>query len=156
MIRAFTEKDAPRILDIWLSASLQAHDFVPKEYWQGMLKSVARDYLPDSRTFVFEDKHQIKGFISIVDDNHIGALFVAPEYQNRRIGFKLLRYVKRRCGHLSLNVFAQNEQALRFYQRCDFKIIREQTEPSTQKKELIMAWAMGCKSGFFKRHQGDS
>ncbi len=156
MIRTAVSSDYPAIVRVWLAASLQAHDFIAAEYWEKMQKSIVRDYLPDSQTFVFVDKRRIKGFISIVDDNHIGALFVTPEYQNRRIGFKLLRHVKRRRGNLSLHVFAKNERALRFYQHCDFKIVREQTEPSTQEKELVMAWAMGCKSGFFKKYYADS
>lgn len=156
MIRKYGSKDIPKILDIWLRASIQAHDFVPEEYWQRMQPSVARDYLPNSRTFVFEDKHKIKGFISIVDNNHVGALFVAPEYQGKRTGRKLLKYAQRRLGHLNLNVFAQNLRAVRFYQLNDFKIIREQTDPSTGEKELTMAWVLGCKSGFNKKYYADS
>lgn len=156
MIRAAVSADYSAIVRLWLAASLQAHDFIAGEYWHKMQKSVARDYLPNSRTFVFVDKRQIKGFISIVDDSHIGALFVAPQHQGCKIGFKLLKYVRRQRGHLSLNVFAQNRRAVRFYQTNGFKIIREQTDPSTKEKELTMAWAMGCKSGHYKRFQGDS
>ena len=156
MIRSFTKKDYSGILDIWLKASLQVHDFVPAEYWDKMQKSVARDYLPNSQTFVFEDKRKIKGFISIVDEHHIGALFVAPEYQKCKIGSKLLKYIRRKRGCLSLNVFVKNKRAIQFYQRNNFKIVREQIDPSTKEKELIMAWSMGCKTGHYKRFIEDS
>lgn len=156
MIRAAVPSDYPSLVRLWLAASLEAHDFIAAEYWKKMQNSIARDYLPNSQTFVYVDKHQIKGFVSVVDDSHIGALFVAPKYQGRRIGVKLLKHIRRRRGHLSLNVFAQNRRAVSFYQHNDFKIVLEQIEPSTKEKELIMAWAMGCKSGHCKRFQGDS
>lgn len=156
MIRAAVSADYPAIVRLWLAASLQAHDFIAAEYWEKMQKSIVRDYLPNSQTFVFVDKRQIKGFISIVDDCHVGALFVAPQHQGRKIGTKLIKYVRRHRGHLSLNVYAQNRQAVYFYQYNDFKIVREQIDPSTKEKELTMAWAIGCKSGFCKRFQGDS
>ena len=105
---------------------------------------------------MFEDKHKIKGFISIADNNYIGALFVAPKFQNHKIGRKLLKYVQRRYPLLSLSVFVKNQRALQFYQQNDFKIISEQTEPSTQERELRMCWGLGCKSGFRKRYYGDS
>ena len=69
---------------------------------------------------------------------------------------ELLQFVKKRRERLCLNVFVRNEKALRFYQKNDFKIIREQCEPSTAETELVMAWAMGCKSGFSRKHPGAS
>lgn len=156
MIRNARPDEFLKIANLWLEASLTAHAFVSDSYWRKMKDSVIRDYLPCSETFVFVDKRQIKGFISLVDKFHIGALFVAPKFQNKRIGRKLLQFVKKRRERLCLNVFVRNEKALRFYQKNDFKIIREQCEPSTAETELVMAWAMGCKSGFSKKYPGAS
>ena len=156
MIRKATDKDTTKIIDIWLETSKQAHDFIEKSYWQKMVISVQNHYLPHAKTLVFEDKHKIKGFISILDDKHIGALFVAPKWQNQKIGQKLIKTVKRCYPMLSLNVFAKNTKAIAFYMQNDFKIIGESTEPSTKEKELKMCWGMGCKSGFTKKRQGDS
>lgn len=156
MIRKANAKDYTKLADLWLKASLDAHTFIAGDYWRGMQKSVMRDYFPNSETYVFEDKHQLKGFISLMENNYIGALFVAPQFQKRKIGKKLLAYVRRQRSHLNLNVFIKNTKAIRFYQREDFKIVNEQNEKSTGEKELQMSWAVGCKSGFKKRFQGDS
>lgn len=156
MIRRYKKTDTQKILDLWLSASVQAHHFVPADYWQKMQTSVRDHYLPNTETFVFEDRHQIKGFISVLDGNYIGALFVAPQWQKKRIGGKLLRFVQRRYPLLSLNVFVKNPQAIAFYQRGGFKITAEQIEPSTKEKELQMSWGLGCKSGFIKKYFADS
>lgn len=156
MIRQYNRGDVVKILDLWLKASLQAHNFIPEEYWHGMQKSIVRDYLPNTETFVFEDKHRIKGFVSFLDGRYIGALFVAPQYQGQKIGGKLLRFAQKRYSQLTLNVFVKNQRALCFYQRNGFKIIAEQTDPSTKEPELRMSWGLGCKSGFRKRYYGDS
>lgn len=156
MIRYYRPSDAQKISNLWLEASLQAHSFVPADYWRDMQDSIVLYYLPNAETFVFEDKRQIKGFISIVDSKHIGALFVAPKFQNHKIGSKLLKYVQRKYPMLSLNVFVKNQRALCFYQKNGFKIIAEKKEPSTQEAELQMCWSLGCKSGFRKKYYGDS
>ena len=156
MIRKAKISDTDKILKIWLEASNQAHSFVGENYWQKMVDSVKNHYLPYAKTLVFEDKRQIKGFISIVDNRHIGALFVLPKWQNQKIGKKLLKTAKRHHPLLSLNVFIKNTKAIMFYMQNDFKIISEQIEPSTKEKELNMCWGLGCKSGFSKRYKGDS
>ncbi len=156
MIRKAKNSDHQKLADLWLKTSLDAHDFINSDYWRNMQKSVLRDYFPNSETYVFEDKHQLKGFISLMENNYIGALFVAPQYQRQKIGKKLLTYIRRHRSHLNLNVFTKNTNAIRFYQREDFKIVNEQKEESTGEKELQMSWAIGCKSGFIKRFQGDS
>lgn len=41
--------------------------------------------MPIATTFIYEDGNIIKGFISIIDDIFIGALFVLEEYQDRAL-----------------------------------------------------------------------
>lgn len=156
MIRCAVKKDYATLSQLWLKASLKAHSFIADDYWIKMTPEVAKYYLPNSQTYVFEDRHQLKGFISLTENNFIGALFVANDFQNQHIGSKLLKYVRRKRPHLCLKVFARNENALLFYQRAGFKIVDESFEVSTGQKELLMSWAIGCISGFQKKRQGDS
>ena len=156
MIRKSEKQDTDKLLKIWLEASIQAHQFVESDYWKEMLPTVKKYYLPNTDTFVFEDKRQLKGFLSIIDDKYIGALFIDPRFQNKKIGTKLVDYVKRIYPELSLKVFTKNEKALRFYQKQGFKIISEQKDESTKEDELLMSWAMANKTGFYKRCPGDS
>jgi len=156
MIRKFQDSDVEKMLDIWLSGSKQAHNFVPKEYWQKMVPSVRKYYLPNTESYVFEDKHQVKGFVSTIDDKYIGALFVDPKYQKQKIGSKLINYVKNMHPELSLKVFTKNKDALRFYQKNGFKIMSEQTDEGTKEQELLLSWSMECKTGYYKRYPSDS
>ncbi|MBQ9236040.1 MAG: N-acetyltransferase [Alphaproteobacteria bacterium] len=156
MIRKSQNSDIEKMLDIWLEGSKQSHNFIAAEYWQKMLPTVRKYYLPNTENYVFEDKHQIKGFVSTIDDNYIGALFVAPKYQKQKIGSKLVNYVKNMHPELSLKVFSKNKDALRFYQKNGFKIVAEQTDAPTQEKELLLSWVMECKTGHHKRYPSDS
>lgn len=154
MIRQSQSSDIEKLLNIWLKGSIQSHNFVEAGYWRKMMPVVKKYYLPNTETFVFEDKHQIKGFISIIDDKYIGALFVDPQYQKQRIGFKLINYVKKIYPELSLKVYIKNGDALRFYQKNGFRIIAEQTDEDTKEKELLMSWSLECKSGH-QKYPGD-
>ncbi len=156
MIRKSKPEDENKLLNIWLEASVQAHDFADATYWQNMLPSVKKYYLPNTENFVFEDKRKIKGFLSMVNDKYVGALFVDPRFQRQKIGAKLINYVKKIYPELSLKVYTKNNDALRFYQKNGFKIVAEQTDDGTKENELLMSWSMECKSGFKKRYPGDS
>lgn len=156
MIRKATAQDIEKIMQIWLSAGCKAHHFISEDYWKSRLNEVRNVYLPQAETYVFEDKHQVKGFISVILDNFIGALFVDNAYQKKNIGTKLLEYVRQNRSSLTLKVYAKNMSALRFYQKKDFKIITEKKDEQTGEDELIMSWGKGCKNGYAKKSPQDS
>ena len=156
MIRQATAADYKKIVSLWLETSLHAHAFIKAEYWQNAVSYVEEELLSAAETYLFFDKRELKGFVSIVDGAYIGALFVKKTYQGQGIGKKLMDYVKRKKSSLSLRVYVKNKQALRFYQNYGFKILREEVDEATGEAELLMVWSMGCASGHFKRHQGDS
>lgn len=156
MIRKSNTSDTEKILQIWLEGSKQAHNFIKEDYWVKMLPLVRKYYLPNTDSYVFEDKHQIKGFISTIDDKYVGALFVDPKYQRKKIGSKLMKYIKNKHSELTLKVFCQNQSAIKFYQKNGFKLMSEQIDESTKEKELLLSWAIECKTGYYKRHPEDS
>ena len=45
MIRKFETKDTEQVMQIWLTANLDAHDFVPKEYWTAQYPFVQEQLL---------------------------------------------------------------------------------------------------------------
>ncbi len=156
MIRKINAKEFEKAAQLWLDASLKAHHFIDAAYWKNNLQNMQNFYLPKSETFVFEDKRKIKGFISVTENNYIAALFVDPSFQRKKIGSKLLSFIRKKYSHLCLKVYVKNLPAISFYQKNDFKIIAERTDTLTNEKELIMSWVLGCKSGFSKRYSADS
>ena len=96
--------------------------------------------MPNSKTFVYEDYNTIKGFISIVDDSYIGALFVEPTSQSNGVGKMLLDYVKKEYKDLILSVYKDNEKAYRFYEKALFEPIEERKNEDNGFMEVLMKY----------------
>lgn len=138
MIRKIENKDIDKTMDIWLESTIKAHDFIPKEYWEDSYNTVKDVYIPIAETFVYEDKEGIKGFISIINNEFIGALFVATKYQGNGIGKKLIDYVINRYEKLSLLVYKENKKSVEFYINRGFEIVKEQVNEDSGYDEYIM------------------
>lgn len=138
MIRQLQNKDIDKIMGIWLESTIYAHKFISKEYWNENYNIVKDVYIPMSKTFVYEDNDDIRGFISIINNDFIGALFVEKNYQSQGIGKSLIDYAKNLYDNLSLAVYKENEKALEFYKKMGFKIISENINEDTNCVEYIM------------------
>ncbi len=65
MIRKFGGSDIDPVLDIWLSASIKAHDFVEASFWKSQVENMRNIYIPASETYVFESNSKVVGFIRL-------------------------------------------------------------------------------------------
>ena len=94
-----------------------------------------------AKTFVYCDEGKINGFISIIDSNFIGALFVHTKSQGRGIGKSLLEYVKNKYENIELAVYKDNKKAVEFYKKDGFKIIKEQENEDSGHLEYLMSYS---------------
>lgn len=139
-IRLSEECDINIIMEIWLESTIRAHSFIEKNYWVNNYDLVKTKYIPYSKTYVYEEGNKIKGFISIIENNFIGALFVDNNSQGNGIGKKLLDFAKEEYKSLSLAVYKENEKALKFYLREGFSIVKEQVNEDSKRLELMMEY----------------
>lgn len=139
MIRAFKKSDMEQVLNIWLQASIEAHDFIGKEFWKSKLIDMGEVYLTSGETYVYEEDGLIRGFVSLREDI-IVALFVFPSFQGKGIGRELMAKAKDVRDNLQLTVYKENNKSIEFYKKCDFKIIKEQIDIHTGHKELLMSY----------------
>ncbi|MDZ5254105.1 N-acetyltransferase [Clostridium sp. LIBA-8841] len=137
-IKELRREEIDEIMRIWLESTIKAHDFIEKEYWEKNYNVVKEVYIPMAETFVYYEDKKIKGFISIINKEFIGALFVDVESQGLGIGSKLLDFVKLRYKNISLAVYKMNEKAVKFYINNGFKIIKEQENEDSGFVEYIM------------------
>lgn len=137
-IRKLRTEEIDEVMRIWLESTVKAHDFIKKEYWEKNYNVVKEVYIPMAETFVYYEDRKIKGFISIIDKEFIGALFVDVQNQGLGIGGKLLDYVKAKYKNINLAVYKMNEKAVEFYKNNGFKIIKEQENEDSGFVEYIM------------------
>lgn len=138
MIRKFENKDLEIIMGIWLNTNIQAHDFIPKDYWENNFNSV-KDMLPDAEIYIYESEDKIRGFVGI-DNGYIAGIFVSNEIQSKGIGKQLLDKIKEHYSKLSLTVYKKNIKAIKFYQREQFVTKQEQIDKNTGEVEYLMVW----------------
>ena len=138
MIRKLNEADIDKVMDIWMKSTIKAHDFISKEYWQNNYNTVKEVYIPMSETFVYKDVQGIKGFISVINTEFIGALFVDIDFQGNGIGKQLIDYAVSKYGKLQLAVYKENKKSVEFYINRGFKIIEEQINDDSKHVEYIM------------------
>lgn len=96
MIKELKIENTNEVMEIWKEATIDAHNFIPKEYWLKSYNVVKEVYIPMAKTSVYIEENKIIGFISIIDDEFIGALFIDVNSQDKGVGTKLIDYVKKR------------------------------------------------------------
>ena len=140
MIRKFKEEDTTKVMAIWTKGNFEAHSFIDKDYWLLNYNKVKDEYLKKSETYVYTENNAIKGFISILNNEYIGALFIKNEYRRSGIGRKLINFVKEKYDKLTLNVYEKNINAILFYTKLGFTNQKIQIDDKTNEKEYVMEW----------------
>lgn len=138
MIRKFKNCDIEQIIKIWLNGNIETHHFVAKQYWKAHVPMVRKQLL-QAEVYVYETDGVIQGFVGM-QENYIAGIFVKKQWRCMGIGKQLLNYIKQIYTILSLNVYQQNERAIKFYQQEGFSIISEDVEENTGQVEYTMSW----------------
>jgi putative acetyltransferase len=136
--KVYTAGDWDKIIDIWLRASLKAHDFIPASFWKNAVDDMKSLYLPHSEVYVVERGAEILGFAAMSEQT-LAALFVDPAYQGQGIGSILLEEVKRRYGSILLKVYVKNKSAVQFYKNKDFRVVSQEIDERTGEEEYLMS-----------------
>ena len=126
-------------MHIWLNANLQAHGFIPADYWKSHFEQV-KQLLPDAKLYIYEEFPASPcGFIGMSGD-YIAGIFVKDSARSQGIGKQLLDYIKADRQRLTLKVYEKNKRALQFYQREGFQIQSESLDENTGEQEYEMVW----------------
>lgn len=138
MIRKFTENDTDRIMQIWLQANIDAHSFIPADYWDGNFEYVKAEIIK-AEIYVYEIENEPVAFIGFAD-NYIAGIFVECSLRSKGIGKELITFAKQIKKALKLHVYAKNERAVVFYKKEGFAVVCRQIDSSTGEPELEMIW----------------
>lgn len=138
VIRRMEAADLDAVAEIWLASNLDAHDFIPAEYWRGNFQAV-KAQLPEAEVYVCEEDGRLSGFIGL-EGEYIAGLFVAKPERSRGVGKQLLDAAKAAHDYLELRVYAENWPAVKFYYREGFTLCSQDVDGSTGADEYLMAW----------------
>jgi len=122
-IRMAIPTDRDVLLDIWLRSVRATRTFVSESDIQSMLPQV-RDYLASGGPELWvacDDAGAVMGFMGM-SGSEIESLFLAPEFQGRGVGRRLVRHAQALHGELTVDVNEQNTAARRFYEACGFVV----------------------------------
>lgn len=137
MIRRFVEDDMEAVLDIWLRASVKAHAFIDRDFWESRVGDMRDTYLPMAENHVFERDARVIGFYSLYE-NTLAALFVAPEHQGGGVGTVLIEHAQGRRAELDLTVYKENRASVAFYLSHGFSVAEERPDAHTGHPEYLM------------------
>ena len=140
MIRNFKKEDTTKVMTIWTKGNFKAHNFIEKDYWLMNFNKVKEEFLELAKTYVYMELDEIKGFISILEEGHIGALFVREDSKRQGIGRKLINHCKDMYENLTLEVYDQNIDAILFFMAMDFRNVKVKIDEKTSEKEYVMEW----------------
>ncbi len=121
-IRAYSDADSARLLDIWLAASRFGHPFLGEETLVRQRRIVEELYLGQAEIWVAEQAGQVVGFIGLLE-TFIGGLFVDPPRHGGGHARGLVEHAARLKPFLELDVYAANPVARGFYRHLGFKEI---------------------------------
>lgn len=138
MVREFENKDLSAVMELWLNANLDAHSFVPAEYWKNNLEAV-KEMIPEAQVYVCEEDGEIVGFIGMMG-NYIAGIFVDRSKRSKGMGTQLLNAAKAQKNRLTLSVYEKNKAAVRFYERAGFRIEKQGVDDDTKENEYMMSW----------------
>ena len=140
MIRKFSTKDTAAVMQVWIETIVEAHDFVNANYWHNALENMQNNYILNSDSYVYLKDGGIIGFISIIEGNVIGAIFVEKQFHGKGIGEALLEHVKTKYEKLYISVFEKNKNAQQFLLNRGFKFEYKQHDVNTGEDELLYIW----------------
>ena len=136
-IRLATEKDYPRIMEIWESAVKATHDFLSEEDFTHFKKVIPRDYLPNLDVYLISKNEKTQGFASVAEGN-LEMLFIHNDVRGKGLGKKLYEFMKDKTGLTKVDVNEQNPQAIGFYEKLGFKQIRRSEKDASGKNYPII------------------
>lgn len=134
----FDARDLDQVMELWLNGNIEAHDFIPRNYWESNAPMV-REQLLQAEIYVYETDGKILGFVGLQGD-YLAGIFVDRHARSMGIGGQLIHYVQKIRRTLILNVYRKNQSAMEFYLREGFSVLSEDIDEATGETDIVLSW----------------
>lgn len=135
IVRQYNHSDLEGVLSAWENASKMAHPFLKEDFLAQERKNIPEVYLPNADTWVVDVDHQVAGFIALIG-NEVGAIFLQPEHQGKKMGKLMMDKAQALHGDLEVEVFEKNAIGRHFYSHYGFQLIEEKNHEPTGERVL--------------------
>jgi putative acetyltransferase len=141
-LRPYRSDDEDAAVALWQKTWQLAYpdiDFAARVAWW---RERWRDELvPQAAIMVAEADGAMTGFVTIDPSGYLDQLVVAPDHWGSPLATMLVDEAKRRSPDgVTLKVNADNNRAIRFYERSGFVHAGEDVNPASKRRVLKMAW----------------
>ncbi|GGE89108.1 putative acetyltransferase [Chishuiella changwenlii] len=137
MIRKINEEDYPRLLEIWISAVENTHDFLKNEDFEFYKENVPTYFQYVNLVGYYTTDDILVGFAGVAEHN-LEMLFIHNDYRGKGIGKELLNYTIENLEVSKVDVNEQNKQAVDFYLYLGFKVINRSEKDMEGKEYPIL------------------
>jgi GNAT superfamily N-acetyltransferase len=134
VIRPARAGEYDEIARVWMESWVSTGLAEVSEFLLANLRARIRREIDDGWSLYVADDHgAIAAMLAIhLQKLYLDQLFVAPEYQGRSLGRKLLAFTRTQLpDEIHLRCARGNEKAWRWYEREGFVFEKEQVEPMT-------------------------
>jgi putative acetyltransferase len=119
-IRARTDADNARVIEIWRGAVAATHDFLDPSDRDEIEVWVKANLPMLPLTVATDASDRAVGFMLVVA-GHMAALFIDPLYRGSGVGAALVRHGLELNPSMTTDVNEQNDQAVGFYEHMGFR-----------------------------------
>ena len=137
MIRKINEEEYPRLLEIWISAVENTHDFLKNEDFEFYKENLPTYFQYVNLVGYYTTDNILVGFAGVADHN-LEMLFIHNDYRGKGIGKELLNYTIENLEVSKVDVNEQNKQAVDFYLHLGFKVINRSEKDGEGKEYPIL------------------
>ena len=134
MIRPARAEEHGEIARVWMESWVSTGLAEASNFLLANLRARVRHEIERGWSlFVADDQGRIAAMLALhLPDHYLDQLFVAPQYQGRSLGRKLLAFTRTHLpDEIWLRCVRENERAWRWYEREGFVFEKEQIEPMT-------------------------
>ena len=141
-LRPYRAEDEDASIALWQRTWQLAYpsiDFAAREAW--WRERWRNELVPNAAIIVAEQGHDQIGFVTIDATGYLDQLVVSPDHWGSKLATGLVDEAKRLSpGGVTLKVNADNNRAIRFYERCGFTHAGEDVNSASKRLILKMAW----------------
>lgn len=140
MIRYMKISEIDKVIDIWETVNVEAHDYISEQYWREN-KEMVKEAMENSNMYVYIDNNEILGFSGMTGGSYLAGIFVLSSHRGKGIGKQMIDFLKNKYDDIQLSVYEKNKGAVSFYLREGFNIDESSVDEETGEMESLMSWS---------------